>query len=417
MVNARPAHEPLALRCKKCGAPLSIPDERTLLVLCGNCDTRLELTGPMRDTLRILGGNANREVGFALTIGQSFRWKGARYEVTARLCWIEDNSMAYATRVYVLYHPRRPLLFLDEYHNSWGLTHKVHVMPAAKLRSLKAGAKVRTHDGKKWECVEKVHRKLVFVDGCLPWMAQVGDTVTAWELHGSGGARYEIERSGSEVEYNRGRLLQRKDLERAGLKVKVSKPALPIYKRKRQAGLVAVAGVVALLGHGIMGGVATLMGEVIHQQTLSAEQLTQEATTSAFQITDPGLLRVELTAPLDNAWMALDVALIEGDDTVSYVTDADLSYYHGTEGGESWSEGSRSESLLLSGPKRGEHRLLLRAVSNAGETESATRAQHPLTVTVKQGARSGAAVIPGVLFGLLLIGLGILWLKVLEEEE
>ena len=126
---------------------------------------------------------------------------------------------------------------------------------------------------------------------------------------------------------------------------------------------------------------------------------------------------VELTAPLDNAWMALDVALIEGDDTVSYVTDADLSYYHGTEGGESWSEGSRSESLLLSGPKRGEHRLLLRAVSNSGETESATRAQHPLTVTVKQGARSGSAVIPGVLFGLLLIGLGILWLKVLEEEE
>ena len=133
----------------------------------------------------------------------------------------------------------------------------------------------------------------------------------------------------------------------------MSKPALPIYKRKRQAGLVAVAGVVALLGHGIMGGVATLMGEVIHQQTLSADQLTQEATTSAFQITDPGLLRVELTAPLDNAWMALDVALIEGDDTVSYVTDADLSYYHGTEGGESWSEGSRSESLLLSGPKGG----------------------------------------------------------------
>ena len=38
-------------------------------------------------------------------------------------------------------------------------------------------------------------------------------------------------------------------------------------------------------------------------------------------------------------------------------------------------------------------------------------------MTVKQGARSGAAVVPGVLFGLLLIGLGILWLKVLEEEE
>ena len=182
MVNARPAHERRPA-CKTCGSPLSIArDERTLLVLCGNCDTRLELTGPMRDTLRILGGNANREVGFALTIGQSFRWKGARYEVTARLCWIEDNSMAYATRVYVLYHPRRPLLFLDEYHNSWGLTHKVHVMPAAKLRSLKAGAKVRTHDGKKWEAWRRSTGLAVFVDGCLPWMAQVGDTVTAWEL-------------------------------------------------------------------------------------------------------------------------------------------------------------------------------------------------------------------------------------------
>ena len=131
-----------------------------------------------------------------------------------------------------------------------------------------------------------------------------------------------------------------------------------------------------------------------HPPDSAAEQLTQEATTSAFQITDPGLLRVELTAPLDNAWMARSQPSSRGTTPSATSPTPTSRFIHGT-GVRALVGGQRSVATSV-GPQAGEHRLLLRAVSNAGETESATRAQHPLTVTVKQGACSGAAVIPGV---------------------
>lgn len=415
----RPAHEPIAARCTSCGSPIGIQDEKACLVVCGSCGARHELTGVLRDTLTFLNDRPGREVSFELQLGDSFHWKDVRYEVVARLCWVEEGSMQYATRVYALYHPRRPLLYLDEYDGSWGLSSKSHVMPTEGWRyAASPGDRLRTHDGARWRLAEAVERHLAYVDGCLPWMAEVGDAVLAWEFVGPGGATYEIEtlRAGGEVEYNRGQQLSPADLTRAGVSVVAERAGVPQFVRKRQAAMVALVGLLGLAGSGGLALVASAQGTDVLSEGFSAAALSQEVTTAPFSISQEGLVRLTLSAPLDDAWMVVDYALLAGDDEVVHVSDADLSYYSGVEGGESWSEGSRTTSTLLSGIAPGTYRMHLRGLSNRGETEQATASLHPLQVELREGARSGAPAMLSFLVGGLFLVLGVFWRHKISEE-
>lgn len=416
----RPAHEPLALRCPVCAAPLRVADERAQLVVCGSCDSHLELSGPLRDTLDVLSGKSARKVGYALDLGQDARWRGARYEVVARTCWTEEGSMAYATRTYVLYHPRRPLLYLSEYDDAWDVSWKVHVMPRQPPRSLRAGSGLQTHDGKKWTVAEVVQRTLVHVDGCLPWVAEVGRTVTAWECTGSGDVTYEIEAQEGEIEYHRGRQLSRAEVRRLlpGADVAVARPQLAPALAMRQAQMMLVAGIVGAVMHGVLAGWASSAGDLVFAEGFSADQLTGEVTSSPFELSGDGLVRLRLTsADLDNAWMSVNVALVQDDDIVVHVTDSDLSYYHGVEGGESWSEGSRDADILLGGVQPGPYRLHLGAVSNTGESESANRAQHSLRASVRDRAHPATPALFGFALCVGLSLLGFAWAKKLKEDE
>lgn len=419
-MTARPPYRPIAVRCPHCGAPLEVPDERAQLVVCARCDSHLELTGPERDALRLLSPAHDREAGYDLPLGASFSWKGARYEVVARLSWIEEQSLLYTTRVYVLYHPRKPLLFLDEYHGAWAITHKTHVMPAGEYIGLKPGDGLQTFDGRSWTCEEVVERELHHVDGCLPWIARIGQQVVGWELSGEGGALYEIEASGGEVEYNRGQRLTAAQLRHAmpDRELSVAAPPASIGVRLHRAFLVAAAGVIGVLLHVGLLIYALGSGRVAHTETFTAPSLSEEVTSAPFELTSGGLTRVVLEADrLDNAWMAVDLALVRNEDAVVHVSDAELAYYHGVEGGESWSEGSTRTSVLLRGAEPGTYRLLLHAVSTFGETPTAERARHGLRVEVVDGYRSRWPAMLGLCFSIVVLVCGVFWRRAIKEQE
>lgn len=410
----RPEYKALAARCPSCGAPLSVPDERAQLVVCSSCDSHLSLDGPTRDVLRLLRkGGSGRAADYQLELGQSFHQKGARYEVIAREHWVEEQDLRYSTRVYTLYHPRRSLLFLDCYQGTWTLMQKVHVMPVGDVTQ---ASSMRTHDGRRWQRDEVVYPELIHVDGCLPWVSRVGQQVTEAEFS-SGKLRYVVEDSGEEQEFFAGHVLSPKELRRAmpDAEVRAKSPGASLSERKARAHTLVGLGVLGALGHVMVVGFALTQGSTVLAQQFRAEDLPNEVTSQPF-VLHTGLARIDLEAPLDDAWMAVDVALIEGEDSLIHVTDADISYYSGVEGGESWSEGSRSSEVLLRVPHNGQYRLLVHAISNTGETETASSARHDLVVRVTDHARSpfwgGAGLVFSVLFG----ALGLAWSKMLSEE-
>ncbi len=68
-------------------------------------------------------------------------------------------------------------------------------------------------------------------------------------------------------------------------------------------------------------------------------------------------LEVKLVAPVENAWIGVEGALVSEQTGEAELFELTSSYYHGTDGGESWSEGGRTETVFLSGLKPGAYML------------------------------------------------------------
>jgi hypothetical protein len=93
---------------------------------------------------------------------------------------------------------------------------------------------------------------------------------------------------------------------------------------------------------------------------------------------------MQIQAPLNNSWLACDVALLDAKDNVVEEVDAEISYYHGVEGGESWSEGERRTTTYFKAPTAGSYRLILKA--SAGSGIAGLPRGEPLAIRLYQGA-------------------------------
>ena len=80
--------------------------------------------------------------------------------------------------------------------------------------------------------------------------------------------------------------------------------------------------------------------------------------TPSFQIDGPTPLQIKLRSnSVDNSWMELPVALVNDKDGKVYEVLKSIEYYHGVDGGESWTEGDRDQEAMLSGIPSGSYHL------------------------------------------------------------
>ncbi|MEM1182710.1 MAG: DUF4178 domain-containing protein, partial [Acidobacteriota bacterium] len=317
-------------------------------------------------------------------------------EVIGRLRYDELEEPE-PTCQYLLYNPRRGTLWLSEYDGHWDLSHTSRVMPGADPRPLKKGDKLTAYDGSTWLLGGKGTYRLTWVDGALPWEAKLNDTIDYAELVAADGSgeTYEVEYpSTGEMEIGRGQLLTVDQVRQAtgkdlpspsGPRENVKEITGAYRAMKKAAFLFLVANVFALI-------FASFFGRTVLDQEFTADQLTGEVLSEPFTVKKAkSALKIRVRAPLDNAWMALDLGLVRDGDvpTVVHITDQDISYYSGRDGGESWSEGSKSKSQYLMVAEPGTYRLLVRAVSGRGNEQSSTRSYVPLRVKVTAGVKRG----------------------------
>ncbi len=386
----RPEHTPKPLKCGNCGASLSIANEHTELVVCDYCGSHLDVGA---EEQKVLGVGGGQRWEFPLSLGTKYRHKTVEYEVIARLAWIEDNDPTELTRQYLLHNPVHGTLWLSEYHGHWDLSWRSHVMPKTEAFGRQRGDTIETYDNRRWVCQGSGTYELAYVDGALPWLAQVGDRQQYAEFVEASGARerYEVERSGSEVEYGRGTALDPRQVEAAtGVRdlpaagVVDENAALKARGFKR----LTMIALIVLLINGVACMVTKLSGSTVLDQQFAPDELIGEVFSQPFEIANPGdLVRVKLRAPLNNSWMAVNLALVEGEDVVLHTADADMQYYHGVDGGESWSEGSRSKAVDFKVAEAGTYRLLIQASGNRGSANQAAKPDEYLRVRVIDGAR------------------------------
>lgn len=420
----RPPHEPRTIQCASCGSPVSVKDERAVLLVCGACGSALELSG----TEIVVLSRKKTRFNFPLELDAPFKWRGHRWRVTARLALIEDGDLSEVTRVYYLYSPRRGPLILDEYKNRWTLSWDTHVQPLEDPLARDDGDRLETGDGRRWVCTDCGTYEVHYVDGALPWLQKVGDRIRYAEFRAADGSGdlFDAEGQGSEVEVAFGRLLTPEQVREATGNPKLSASVPSAAERLADAvpssmSLVSML-MVALLGalfNGVLYIYAKTGGSVVLKQDLSPAQLSDEVLSQPFKLDDPDtVVQVEVEAyQLQDAWMAVDLALVKGEETVVHVDDLDVEYYSGVEGGERWSEGSRDAEVLVEVPDPGVYHVLVRAVSNMGETETASSALHPLRLRVKKGALPTLPAIVGLAICGVIAGVLVLLIHHRHEND
>lgn len=80
--------------------------------------------------------------------------------------------------------------------------------------------------------------------------------------------------------------------------------------------------------------------------------------TKSFEISNgPVPLEFEIISPVDNNWFEANLELVNEKDNQTWDVGKEIDYYHGYEDGESWTDGSVNESVLLSGIPEGRYHL------------------------------------------------------------
>lgn len=74
-------------------------------------------------------------------------------------------------------------------------------------------------------------------------------------------------------------------------------------------------------------------------------------------LSETGAVNIEFQTDLDNEWLELSATLVNDNTGKTYEFTKVLEYYHGYEGGESWSEGSMNENGVISHVPAGRYHL------------------------------------------------------------
>ncbi len=377
-------HEGEDVRCPNCDAPQEMPADREVETLvCEYCGAQNDLTGA---EAKVMGVNpADFDAGFYFEIGQAGSFDGDAYEVCGRMLYEDDEG--YLAREYLLHNPDAGYLWLAEYNNHYMLNRPTQQAPQGNPFSMIPKQRIKAGD-RTYQFYESGSSRLVYVDGALPWLARSGDRNSYADLVAPP-YMFLVEQGRKEVEYFVGEYMSPAqvwlafNLDEAAPGTYGVHPAQPFSRSPLARSLMVMGAIFALINGFLAFMSIGASGEVIFNKKFDHTAYLKETLSEPFQIGTEPIMALKIGAPLSNSWMALQVALVDASDKVVQEMEADISYYSGVEGGESWSEGSRTSTTYGKAPPPGTYRLLFKAAGGSGNSGRARG--EPLQVALVQG--------------------------------
>jgi len=362
-----------SIPCPSCGAPLPPAKmANTKMVTCEYCGSQIELGATQQ---KVLGKN-RQQVSFQFAIGDKAKIGPTVFEVMGRMVYSQtEEGIRYESREYFLYADGHNPRWLGEEGGHFTLMHRSSRRPAVPPSLVKPKARVKI-GGKVYQKYESGRLRLDYVDGALPWVAVVGDAVEYTDLIAPP-LIFSVEESDGEIEYFEGRSISRQEVFAAFGKTDASQPGVLGVGAAQQFSQSAGQRwtVWFLLAAGLLNVVLPIVLRPVIgtkralEQSFTSLEYQGEALSREFTVTRaPSVVKLTFSAPLNNSWLAVQAAFVNQDDEVLLEAEAEAAYYHGVEGGESWSEGSRSDATVVRVESAGTYKLLIHADGGTGET-------------------------------------------------
>jgi ribosomal protein S27E len=362
----RPAVSIRSVNCPNCGAATAVRTfGHAVNVVCQSCGSILDaknagvailqqFTKAVRyDPLIPLG---TRGPILRLTTESGPR-RDANHEVVGfQVREIAIDGRAYQWREYLLFNPYYGFRYLTEYDGHWNIVVTLRSLPEGGAMP---GGVERSYDGHTYRHFQTAEARTVFVLGEFPWQIRVGDTATVADYVApprllSGEMTADKETTWSLGEYVEGAAiwstLSLPDAPpvRKGVFADQPSPYAGAPRRMwRTACLLAAVATLVWIAHLLTAREKEAFAQAFTFDPGAAQEAS--LVTPVFELDGrTSAVRVETAADLDNQWIGLGYALVNDDTGHAYEFAREVSYYHGVEDGEAWSEGSRTDATTLS---------------------------------------------------------------------
>ncbi|MDH5673334.1 MAG: DUF4178 domain-containing protein [Myxococcales bacterium] len=357
------------LRCPKCGGPIAIftPDS-TERAACPSCQALLDYSQGALSYLRTL---QQRRLEPLIPLGSAGVVRGEKAVVIGYMERASSDDDHYYSWGEYLLHTERGYRWLTE--DSGHYTH-LRPIPPGQVEAGLGSVKFRRH---RYRAFQSSRATVNSVVGEFYWKVAAGDAAMLAD-YVAPPRMLSSEQTASEVSWSYGEYIEGKELWKAfdlpgapPARQGVA-PAQPNPVALGYSGAVAAALLLALLFLA-----ATLDWSSSSSRVASLPLKLQDATELApapeatvvysapFVVENgPTTLRLDLDTSASNAWVAVAAALVNESTHEVREFFIQAEYWHGRTGGESWSEGSKTQTEYLGRIAPG--RYILRADTRWG---------------------------------------------------
>ena len=344
-----------SVNCPNCGAATAVRTfGHAVNVVCQSCRSVLDAANPGVTILQRYTDAVREEP--LIPLGTRGKLLGIECEVVGfQVRQIVVDAVAYQWREYLLFNPYREFRYLTEYAGHWNVVSTINALPDGGPTP---DTSARTYRGQDYRHFQTADATTTFVLGEFPWQIRVGDTTTgsdyvappfmlSAEVDADKEVTWSLGRYTSGDEIWKSLSLPGRPPEPVGVFANQPSPFQRVTATMwRNAGLLVILAALLWIAHLVSArGKQSFAGNFAFDPRTAADA---SLVTPVFELDGrPTAVEIETTTSLDNQWMFVGYALVNDDTGQAFEVGRDVSYYHGVEDGESWTEGSPRDSVEL----------------------------------------------------------------------
>jgi len=388
----RPPVPVRALNCPACGAVTAVRlFGHAVNVVCQSCGTLLDARDAGVTILQQYKDAVRYEP--LIPLGTRGKLADTVYEVVGfQIRQVEIDGTRYQWREYLLFNPYKTFHYLTEYDGHWNFVTPLPLLPAGDATP--GSSSSRSFHGQSFRHFQTATATTVFVLGEFPWQVRVGEKAIAADYVSPPRMLSAEISADKEVTWSLGEYTSGADVWRAfalqgqppraqGIFANQPSPSGgTVLRMWRNAAMLAALATLVWIASLITSQQTQVFTQGFVYDARPGTAAGRGADTSfvtpVFEMDGrPSAVRVETSADIDNQWLGVGYTLINDETGDTFDFGREVSYYHGYDDGESWTEGARADSVTLPAIPSG--RYFLR-IEPEGERNSKP-IQYQVTVT------------------------------------
>ena len=380
-----------SLSCPNCGSPVRLRGfAHTLSAVCESCRTILDTSDP--NVARIVQAQSMEPVEKTIPHGERCKIDGFDWQVLGfqqRAIFVEGQR--YAWQEYVLFQPYKGFRYLTDYQGHWNFVRPLQVLPD------ESGFRGVEFNQQRYKAFQVAEATTAVVLGEFPWRVKAGEQASVHDFVRPPFALSK-EVTGNEINWSHSRYVGAVEIQQAfGGRVNFP-PSTGVYSNQPnphegKPGRYWMTFLLFLLG--LLGLFSLFLAihrekEVFaHSGTFRPAQVSEQSfVTKMFDISGwlSTAVKVDIDSDVNQNWSSFAIALINEETGVAYDFGKAVSYYYGSEEGESWVEGSQKASETIPSVKPGRYYLRVEPDRELQAGEDAQLLQRPVnySISVKQ---------------------------------